>query len=176
MMQMKMLAAAALAGALLSSTAVPSQAAHGRHAAAAIGFGVGALAGAAMASAATQPYYGSAYYVDGPYAYEPGYAYEPNYVYAPAPVYVEPAPAYVYTQPAPVYSAPPAYVARPAPTYAQQPLAVNAYAAAPAGQCWVSTDSSRGFGYYGACKSGQTDLEKEKLGARGSHNKSVIKP
>ena len=115
MMQMKMLAAAALAGALLSSTAVPSQAAHGRHAAAAIGFGVGALAGAAVASAATQPYYGSAYYVDGPYAYEPGYAYEPDYVYAPAPVYVEPAPAYVYTQPAPVYSAPPAYVARPAP-------------------------------------------------------------
>lgn len=174
-MQMKILAAAALAGALLTSTAVPSEAAHGRNTAAAIGFGVGALVGAAATSAAQPAYYRPygyepAYYGYGPYAYEPGFAYEPGYVYVPASTYVEPAPTYVYAQPAPIYSPP------PAPAYVQQPVAVNAYAAAPSGQCWVNTDSSRGFGYYGACKSGSKDEYRQRIGASGLHNKSLVKP
>src|SRR5690242_4074748 len=90
-MMIRTLGAIALAGALLSSTALPSQAENGRNAAAAIGFGAGALVGAAAASAAYGPHYG--YY--GPsYAYGPGYAYEPGYAYRPAPTYVEPAPTY----------------------------------------------------------------------------------
>jgi hypothetical protein len=78
--------AAAVAGALAVPMATPSMAEHGRNAAAAIGFGAGALVGAAAASAAA-PQYG--YYEPG-YAYAPGYAYEPGpavdaYAYAPAP-------------------------------------------------------------------------------------------
>ena len=82
-------AAVALTGALALAAATPSEARHGRNAAA-IGFGVGALAGAAIASSAYNGgYYG---YYDGPaYAYSPGYAYEPygydGYAYAPAPAY-----------------------------------------------------------------------------------------
>jgi hypothetical protein len=82
----KLATATALAGALAVPMATPSMAEHGRNAAAAIGFGAGALVGAAAASAAT-PHYG--YYEPG-YAYAPGYAYEPGpavdaYAYAPAP-------------------------------------------------------------------------------------------
>ena len=89
--------AAALTDALALAAATPSEARYGRNAAA-IGFGVGAIAGAAIASSAyNNAYYG--YYGDPGYgyAYAPGYAYdsygydayayEPSYVYAPAPRY-----------------------------------------------------------------------------------------
>jgi hypothetical protein len=54
--------------------------------------------------------------------YGPGY-YGPGY-YAPGPYYD----SYAYA-PGPVYAAPPTY-----------------------GRCWHSTDSDRGYGYYGACR------------------------
>jgi len=118
----KLLAAAALTGALAMSAPTPSYAAHGRNAAAAIGFGAGALVGAAAANAANN----GAYYDDG---YAPGYAYEPGYVEEPAYAY-EPAPAVTYT-------------AGPGWSHG--------------GQCWISTDQSRGFGYYGACAQDNED-------------------
>ena len=119
----RLLAAAALAGALAMSAATPGYAAHGRNAVAAIGFGAGALVGAAAASAANNAYYGPGYY-------EPGYAYEPADSYEPA--YVEPAPAYAYEPARPMV-----YTAGPGSDHE--------------GQCWISTDQARGFGYYGAC-------------------------
>jgi hypothetical protein len=80
----KYAAAAALTGALSLAAATPSQARwHGGHGwgGAAIGFGAGALVGAAVASSAYPGYYSD-------YAYEPGYGYEPgpynSYGYAPA--------------------------------------------------------------------------------------------
>jgi hypothetical protein len=88
------------------ATASPSQARHGRNAAAIGGFAVGALVGAAAANAASPGYY-----------YEPGYTYAPAYAYEPAPVYVAPAPRYYYRS----------------------------------DRCWHVTDSTRGYGYYGAC-------------------------
>ena len=64
-------------------------------------------------------------------SYGPGY-YGPGY-YGPA--YYGPA----YYGPGPyAYEAAPVYVA-PAPAYV-------------GGRCWHSTDSDRGFGYYGACR------------------------
>ena len=69
---MKYTAAVALTGALALAAATPSEARHGRNAAA-IGFGVGAIAGAAVASSA----YNGGYYG----YYEPGYAYAPDYGY-----------------------------------------------------------------------------------------------
>jgi hypothetical protein len=101
--------AAALTGALAFAAATPTQARwnghhggyhHGGGAAAIIGFGAGALLGAAAANANAGYYYGPGYYDNG-YAPE---AYD-------APVYVQPAPS----------------------------------------SCWHSTDSSRGYGYYGSC-------------------------
>jgi hypothetical protein len=84
-----------LIGALALASAMPSQARNGRNAAAAVGFGAGALVGAAAAGAAyNNGYYEPGYY--GDYAYEPGYAYDP------APAYVVPDQTYVYT-PAPGY-------------------------------------------------------------------------
>ena len=86
---MKYTAAVALTGVMALAAATPSEAWHGRNAAA-IGFGVGAIAGAAVASSAYNGgYYG---YYDAPaYAYAPDYAYEPygydGYAYAPAPAY-----------------------------------------------------------------------------------------
>lgn len=161
-MIVKSLAAMALAGAMLSSSVIPGQAADGRNAAA-IGFGVGALVGAAAATAAAQPYYYREPYYGG-YAYAPGYAYEP-YAY-------EPVPAFAY-QPAPAYS----YQYQPAPRYAEPQMGVSAYAAAPApSQCWVSTDSARGYGYYGACANGQTDQYRQRLGLAGRNNVSALKP
>jgi hypothetical protein len=79
--------AAAVVGALAVPMATPSMAWHGRNTAAAVGFGAGALVGAAASAAA--PHYG--YYEPG-YAYAPGYAYEPGpavdaYAYAPTPRY-----------------------------------------------------------------------------------------
>jgi hypothetical protein len=77
----------ALTGAVALAAATPSEARHGRNAAA-IGFGVGAVAGAAIASSA----YNNGYYADQGYAYAPGYAYESgpvyeSYGYEPAPTY-----------------------------------------------------------------------------------------
>ena len=85
--------AVALTGALALAAASPGQARNGRNAAA-IGFGVGAVAGAAIASSAyNNGYYG--YYADPGYAYAPAYAYG-AYAYDP---YVD---SYAY-QPAPRY-------------------------------------------------------------------------
>ena len=86
---MKYTAAVALTGALALAAATPSEARYGRNAAA-IGFGVGALAGAAIASSAYNGgYYG--YYDEPAYVYAPGYAYDSygydGYAYAPAPRY-----------------------------------------------------------------------------------------
>jgi len=83
----KYTAAAALTGTLALAAATPSEARNGRNAAA-IGFGVGALAGAAIASSA----YNGGYYYDQPaYVYSPGYAYDSygndSYTYKPAPSY-----------------------------------------------------------------------------------------
>ena len=88
-MILKFATAVAVTGAL-ALAASPSEARNGRNAAA-IGFGVGALAGAAIAGSA----YNNGYYGDPGYAYGPGYAYESysydpyvdSYAYAPAPRY-----------------------------------------------------------------------------------------
>ena len=90
----KYTAAAVLTGAMALAAATPSEARNGRNAAA-IGFGVGAIAGAAIASSAYNGgYYG--YYGEPAYAYAPGYAYDSygydgysgyGYAYAPAPSY-----------------------------------------------------------------------------------------
>jgi len=83
----KYTAAAVLTGAIALAVATPSEARNGRNAAA-IGFGVGAVAGAAIVGSA---YNGGYYYGEPAYAYSPGYVYEPygydNYAYAPAPRY-----------------------------------------------------------------------------------------
>jgi len=97
----KFASAAAVVGALAIAAATPGEARNGRNTAAAIGFGAGALVGAAVASSANQ-----GHYYDG-YAYDPGY--EPGYAYEPAPVYVQPYDTYAH-EPAPVYR----YRARPA--------------------------------------------------------------
>ena len=77
--------AAALTGAI-ALAATPSEARNGRNAAA-IGFGVGAIAGAAIAGSAYSNgyygYYGEPGYI---YGYAPRYAYD-SYVYEPAPAY-----------------------------------------------------------------------------------------
>ncbi len=109
---LKFAVAATLTGAFALAAASPSEARDGRNAAAAIGFGAGALVGAAVANSNNNAYYGGpGYYYQEP-VYAPGYAYEQ------APVYVEPAPRYRYRS---------------------------------GGGCWHVTDSSRGYGYYGAC-------------------------
>ena len=96
---LKYAAAVALTGTLALAAASPTQARNGRNAAA-IGFGVGAVAGAAIAgSAYNNGYYG--YYGDPGYAYGPGYAYDDgygygSYAYAPAPAYSYGYPAYGY--------------------------------------------------------------------------------
>jgi len=80
---MKMLtqcaAAVTVAGLIAAGAAMPAQAKDGRNTAAAIGFGVGVLAGAAAANASNGYYYAPRY--QRGYAYQPGYAYEPGYVY-----------------------------------------------------------------------------------------------
>ena len=69
---LKYATAAIFAGALAAAT--PSEARDGRNTAAAIGFGAGALVGAA-AAVASNGYYGPTYgyYDDSAYAYEPAY-------------------------------------------------------------------------------------------------------
>lgn len=91
-------AAVALTGVLAVAAATPSEARNGRVAAAAVGFGAGALVGAAAANAANAGYYyGPGYYRSGyygsGYAYEPGYA---GYAYAPASGYAETDGSYAY--------------------------------------------------------------------------------
>ena len=87
----KFAVATVLTGAMALAMASPSQARDGRNTAAVVGFGAGALVGAAVASSANRGYYGSGYYGSG--YVEPGYAYEPAYVddgyyaYEPAPMY-----------------------------------------------------------------------------------------
>ena len=78
--------AIALTGALAVAAASPGEARGGRKAAA-IGFGVGAVAGAAIASSAYNGYYGDPGYYG--YAYAPGYAYD-SYAYEPGYAYVAP--------------------------------------------------------------------------------------
>jgi hypothetical protein len=82
-------AAAVLAGALAAGMSAPAQARYGHNTAAAVGFGAGALVGAAAANAANNGYYGQAYaYAPGPRAYGANgyYAAEPGYgAYAYAP-------------------------------------------------------------------------------------------
>lgn len=94
----KYAATAALTGALALAAASPGEARNGRNAAA-IGLGVAAVAGAAIASSAyNNGYYG--YYGDPGYAYGPGYAYAPGYAYDDGYAYgsyaYAPAPAYGY--------------------------------------------------------------------------------
>ena len=81
--------AATLAGALALAVVSPSEARDGRNAAAAIGFGAGALFGAAVASS-----YNDGYYYGPGYAYDSGPAYYSDYAYEPGPVYVQPGPTY----------------------------------------------------------------------------------
>lgn len=151
----KFAAAATFAGALAISAATPSQAAGGRHAAAAIGFGAGALVGAAVASAATAPYYGGYYGPD--YAYGPGYTYYGDYAYEPGYTYA-PAPAYTYAAP-------------------QPRVGYESYAYSPApAQCWVSTDSSRGYGYYGSCATNNKDTGAAHTHGQAQRNVSVVRP
>ncbi len=85
--------AATLTGALALAAASPSEARDGRNAAAAIGFGAGALFGAAVASSANSGYYGPGYAYGPDYYVEPGYAYE-GYAYEPAPRYYRSGPRY----------------------------------------------------------------------------------
>jgi hypothetical protein len=135
----KFATAAALVGAMAIAT-TPSQAEHGRNAAAAIGFGAGALIGAAAANAAANDaYYGPDY---GPAYYGRGYAYEPGYAYEAAPAYE---PAYAYEAPV-------------------MPR-----------RCWVSTDSTRGFGYYGSCASNNKDTDSGTLG-EARRNVTPLRP
>lgn len=138
----KFATAAALVGAMAIAT-TPSQAEHGRNAAAAIGFGAGALVGAAAATAATNDgYYGPGYAPDyGPAYYGGGYATEPGYAYDTEPAYE--------------------------PAYAYEPMAPR--------RCWVSTDSSRGFGYYGSCASQNKDTDAPTLG-EARRNVSRVRP
>jgi hypothetical protein len=77
----KIVTAVALTGALAIAAATPSQARNGRIGAAAIGFGAGALVGAAVANS-NNSYYGG----PGGY-YGPAYYSDPGYAYAPEPVY-----------------------------------------------------------------------------------------
>jgi hypothetical protein len=124
---LKYTAAAALTGALAVAAATPGQARDGRNAAAAIGFGAGALVGAAAANAASDSYYA------GPRYYGPGYGYS-GYAYYGGPRYA--------VEPIDVYE--------PAPRYVRE-----SYAYAPARRqqgCWKVTDDTRGFGYYGSCE------------------------
>jgi hypothetical protein len=86
----KYAAALTMTTALAVAAATPSEARNGRNAAAAIGFGAGALFGLAAANAANNAYYGPGYYYEPGYAYQPGYAYGPayeSYGYSPAPYY-----------------------------------------------------------------------------------------
>jgi hypothetical protein len=87
---LKYAAAAALTGVLAVAAVTTGQARDRHNAAAAIGFGAGALVGAAAASAAHNSYYHGPSYYEPSYVYQPGYVYEPSYAYEAEPVYVAP--------------------------------------------------------------------------------------
>lgn len=114
---------------------------HGGHGHGGWGYGaaagvIGGLAAGAIISsmAANQGYYyGSGYYVGPGYVYGPGYYAGPGYAYRQG---------YYYGQDAYAYEAP-VYV-RPAPRYYRGGTGVQ-------NGCWVATDTTRGFGYYGPC-------------------------
>ena len=89
----KFAVAAVMAGAVALAAASPSEARDGRNAAI-IGFGAGAVVGAAAANS-----YNNGYYADRGYYADPGYAYDSGYAYEPAPMYVEPAPTYYQSRP-----------------------------------------------------------------------------
>ena len=110
---LKYAAAVALTGALAVAAATPSEARHGRNAAAGIGFVAGALIGSAIVGA------NNGYY-EPSYGYAPGYYAEPAYAYEPETVYVA-----------------------PRRVYRSGDGAGNG--------CWHATDTTRGYGYYGAC-------------------------
>jgi hypothetical protein len=114
---LKYAAAIALTGALALAAATPSEARGGRNAAAIVGFGAGALLGAAIVGSANQGYYGPGYGYGYAPGYAPGYYADQGYAYEPAPVYV--APRRVYQ--------------------------------GGGGGCWIATDTTRGYGYYGPC-------------------------
>jgi len=91
---------------------------------AAIGAGIGWLAGALVGAAERRSYYASQ-----PYYYAPAAPYaQPGYGYVYAPAYVAP-PAYAYT-PAPVPQSAPAAPAQPAPPRAARPAPRTYWAAA----------------------------------------------
>lgn len=90
------------------------------------GFAAGIGAGLVGAAIANQYYYGDPYYYGPPpYAYGP-----PPYAYGPQPVYAEP--PVVYAQPPAVYAPPPG-------------------ANGPVRQCWITSDGTRGYGYWQPC-------------------------
>lgn len=103
----KFAVAATMTGAFALAVASPSEARNGRNTAAAIGFGAGALVGAAVASS-NNGYYDRGYAYDRGYTYQPGYAYEP--------VYSEPR----YYGPSYDVGAVPAYPYEAAPRYYQR--------------------------------------------------------
>lgn len=157
---MKICAAAIAAASLVCVAASPSRADNwGTTAAAA---GVGFAAGAAIGSAAANSYPAGSY---GPgYAYAPaygGYYYdEPAYAYAPAPTYG--------------YAAAPAYAYAPAPAYTYAPsrtYVVGEYAGAVGSTgCWVSTDSAKGYGYWGSCADTGKNLSRRGVAGHRTQN------
>lgn len=126
----KRMIAVGFAGALVAAMATPSDA-RDRWVGPAVAGAAGFAAGAAIGAAASSYEYG--YYESGPYAYGSGpYAYrEPAYVGAGA--------AYAYGEPGYAYGD--AYI------YDNLgPTTVN-------GRCFVASDSGRGYGYWGPCRS-----------------------
>ena len=124
----KTLTALAVAATMIvAAVAAPDQADarwRGRHHGGGVAAGIigGLAAGAILGGlAANQGYYYGPGYTYGP-DYGPTY-YGSRYYYGPGPFAFEPAPVYV----------------RPVP---------RAYRS---GGCWIVTDSTRGFGYYGPC-------------------------
>ena len=127
----KTLTALAAAAALtFAVVAAPQQAdarwrGHGHYGGGGVAAGIigGLAAGAILGGiAANQGYYGDGYYYGSPGYYGSGAYYGPGYYGGP----------YAY-EPAPVYVAPVPRVYR-------------------GGGCWIETDSTRGYGYYGPCR------------------------
>lgn len=73
----------------------------------------------------------------GSMAAQGGYYYEPGYYYGPGPYY--------YYGPGAYYGGPYAY--EPPPIYVRPVPRVYR-----GGGCWIETDSTRGYGYYGPCR------------------------
>ncbi len=126
-MRKTLTALAAAATMVVAAVAVPDYAdARSRGGRVAAGIIGGLAAGAIIGSLA-----GSRGYYYGPgYTYGPDYYYGPSYYYGPG-AYYGPGPY--------AYEAPPIYV-RPVPRRYR------------GGGCWIVTDDTRGYGYYGACR------------------------